>query len=162
MAKQTDNASTFRIVSGLAAVSLIAAAAFVYLQAGSASVSNGSELAALSQAIPAQAARALDGEEGAFDRLDASVKKVASLRRSGAPGRSSDWQQLESQASAVLSKRSAVEAVTTAATTMETDAEAILEGSNELLDRSGATAIIQEFQQRADRVRRAVTTRQTG
>ena len=155
MAKQTDNASTFRIVSGLAAVSLIAAAAFVYLQAGSASVSNGSELAALSQAIPAQAARALDGEEGAFDRLDASVKRVASLRRSGAPGRSSDWQQLESQASAVLTKRSAVEAVTTAATTMETDAEAILEGSNELLDRSGATAIIQEFQQRADRVRRA-------
>ena len=33
------------------------------------------------------------------------------------------------------------------------DAVAILEGSNELLDRAGSTAIIQEFQQRAARIR---------
>ena len=155
MAKKTDNASTFKIVSGLTAFLLIAAAALFYLQAGSGSDSNGSELAALSQAIPAQAASALDGEDGAFDRLDASIKRVASLRRSGAPGRSSDWQQLESQASAVLAKRSAVEAVNTAAGALNAAASAVLEGSNELLDRSGATATMQEFQQRADRIRRA-------
>ena len=155
MAKKTDNASTFKIVSGLTAFLLIAAAALFYLQAGSGSDSNGSELAALSQAIPAQAASALDGEDGAFDKLDASIKRVASLRRSGAPGRSSDWQQLESQASAVLAKRSAVEAVNTAAGALNAAASAVLEGSNELLDRSGATATIQEFQQRADRIRRA-------
>jgi len=84
------------------------------------------------------------------------------LRRGGAPGRSSDWQQLESQASAVLAKRTAVEAVHTAATTLGTDASAVLEGSNELLDRSGATATIQEFQQRADRIRRAAATLPAG
>ncbi len=155
MANQTDNASTFKIIAGLTAFLLIAAGAVVYLQATGGSDSNGPELAALSQAIPSQAASAIDGEDGAFDQLDASIKKVASLRRSGAPGRSSDWQQLESQASAVLAKRPAVEAVHAAAVALDTDASAVLDGSNELLDRSGATATIQEFQQRAARIRRA-------
>jgi len=155
MAKQTDNASTFKIVAGLTAFLLIAAAALVYLQTSSGSDSNGPVLAALSQAIPSQATGALDGEAGAFDKLDASIKRVASLRRGGAPGRSSDWQQLESQASAVLAKRPAAEAVHGAAVQLDADATAVLDGSNELLDRSGATATIQEFQQRADRIRRA-------
>ena len=157
MATQTDNASTFKIVAGLAAFLLIAAAAIIYLQAGSGGSSSKPELAALSQAIPSQAARAIRGEDGAFDQLDASIKKVASLRRSGAPGRSSDWQQLESQASAVLAKRAEVEAVHAAAGQLGVDASAVLDGSNELLDRSGATAIIQEFQQRADRIRQAAS-----
>ncbi len=157
MATQTDNASTFKIVAGLAALLLIAAAALIYLQAGSGGSSSEPELAALSQAIPSQAARAIDGEDGAFDQLDASIKKVASLRRSGAPGQSSDWQQLESQASAILAKRAEVEAVHAAAGQLGVDASAVLDGSNELLDRSGATAIIQEFQQRADRIRQAAS-----
>ena len=79
MAKQTDNASTFKTVAGLTAFLLIAAAALVYLQTSSGSDSNGPVLAALSQAIPSQAAGALDGEAGAFDKLDASIKRVASL-----------------------------------------------------------------------------------
>ena len=155
MATKTDNASTFKIVAGLIALFLIAAAALIYLQAGSGGSSSEPELAALSQAIPSQAERALDGEDGAFDRLDASVRKVASLRRGGAPGRSADWQQLESQASAILAKRAETEAVHTAANQLATDASAVLDGSNELLDRSGATAIIQEFQQRADQIQQA-------
>ena len=162
MATKTDNASTFKIVAGLIAVLLIAAAGLVYLQSESVGSSSGPELAALSQAIPSQAARALDGEDGAFDQLDASIKKVASLRRGGAPGRSADWQQLESQASAILAKRSDVDAVHTAAKQLLTDATAVLGGSNELLDRSGATAIIQEFQQRADQIRQAAATLPNG
>ena len=162
MATKTDNASTFKIVAGLIAVLLIAAAGLVYLQSESGGSSSGPELAALSQAIPSQAARALNGEDGAFDQLDASIKKVASLRRGGAPGRSADWQQLESQASAILAKRSDVDAVHTAAKQLLTDATAVLGGSNELLDRSGATAIIQEFQQRADQIRQAAATLPNG
>ena len=158
MATKTDNASTFKIVVGLAVFLLVVAAGLVYLQASSGSSSNASELAALSQAIPSQVADALDGDDGAFDRLDSSIKKVASLRRSGAPGRSSDWQQLESQASAVLAKRTEVEVVHTAARQLAEDASALLDGSNTLLDRSGATAILQEFQQRADRIRQAAGT----
>ncbi len=162
MANKTDNASTFKLVAGLAALLLLVAGALVYLQATDGGDSSASELAALSQAIPSQAARALNGEAGAFDQLDASIRKVASLRRGVSLGRSADWQQLESQASAILAKRADVEAVNAAATQAATDATAILEGSNGLLDRSGATAIMQEFQQRADRIRQTTTALPAG
>jgi len=161
MATKTDNASTFKIVAGLISFLLVVAAALVYFQGGN-SGSSSAELAALSQAIPSQAARALGGEDGAFEQLDASVRKVASLRRGGAPGRSADWQQLESQASAILSKRAEVEALHGAAAQLGSGAQALLDGSNNLLDLSGATAVIQEFQQRADRVRQAAGTIPSG
>ena len=161
MANTTSNASNFKIVAGVIAVLLLGAAGLVLLQSQGDGGSS-TELAALSQAIPSQADGALRGNAGAFDALDASVKKVASLRRGGAPGRSADWQQLESQASAILAKRAEVEAVTSAAQQMATDAAAVVGGADALLDRSGATAIIQEFQQRADRIRQAAASLPVG
>lgn len=152
MASKTDNASIFRAVAGFTAFLLVAAAALIYLQSGGGSPA-AAKLAALSQAIPAQAARALDGAAGAFDELNNSVKSVASLRRSGAPGRSSDWQQLEARAAAILTKREAVETVLAAASRMGTDASSLVALANELLDRSSSTAAMQEFQQRANRIR---------
>ncbi|MGI9248163.1 MAG: methyl-accepting chemotaxis protein [Woeseiaceae bacterium] len=152
MANKTDNSSAFKIVAGLIALSLIVAAVLVYLQPDGQD-SSATELAALSQAIPMQAKRALDGDGSAFGQLDGSIKKVASLRRSGAPGRSSDWQQLESRAAAILARRSEVEAVHDAANQIGVDASTVLELSNELLDRAGSTAVMQEFQQRVDRIR---------
>ena len=56
-------------------------------------------LAALSQALPGQAARAIEGDTAAFAELDSSVRRISALRGGGAPGRSADWQQLEAQAS---------------------------------------------------------------
>lgn len=162
MANKTDNASTFKIVTGLAVFLLLAAAVLIFLQATDGGDSSAPELAALSQAIPSQAARALDGESGAFDQLDASIRKVASLRRGVLLGRSADWQQLESQASAILAKRGEVEAVNSAAAQVGSDAASILEASNDLLDRSGATAIMQEFQQRTDRVRQLASALPSG
>ena len=156
MATNTDNASTFKLVTGVAGVLLLVAAALVFLQSGSGGGS-GSELAALSQAVPSQARRALNGEEGAFGQLDASIRKVSSLRR-GAPGRASDWQQFETQAAAILAKRPQLERIYAAARELGTGAQAILEGSNALLDSSGATATLQEFQQRTDRVRQAAAS----
>ena len=157
MASTTSNASTFKIVAGVIAALLLGAAGMVFLQSQGGGGSS-TELAALSQAMPSQADGALRGDAGAFDALDASVKKVASLRRGGAPGRSADWQELESQASAILSKRADVEAVTSAGQQMAADAAAVVAGADALLDRSGATAIIQEFQQRADRIRQAASS----
>jgi twitching motility protein PilJ len=161
MAIKTDNASTFRTVAAVIAFLLIVAAAMTYLQSGAEDTS-APELAALSQAIPVQAARAVAGEQGAFDRLDGSVQRVASLRRDGAPGQSADWQKLEAHATAILSKRGDIESARNAAGAIAASAAAILEQSNELLDRSGATAIIQEFQQRADRIRQAATILPSG
>lgn len=152
MGSNIDNTSTFRAIAGFAIFLLISAAALVYLQSGGGSPT-APKLAALSQAIPTQAQRALGGDDAAFDELDQSIKTVATLRRSGAPGRSSDWQQLESGAAAILAKRSEVGVTLAAASRMSTDASVLVELANELLDRSSATSAMQEFQQRADRIR---------
>jgi len=160
MAITTDNSSAFRTFSAVTALCLVVAAALVYLQAGGGG-SSSAKIAALSQAIPDQAARAIQGDAAAFEQLDSSVKQVASLR-DGAPGRSSDWQQLELRGSEILARRGEVDAVQTVAKQIGVDASAVLELSNELLDRSGSTAIIQEFQQRADRVRLTAATLPNG
>ena len=154
MASNTDNSSTFRTIAIIAVLLLIGAAALVYLQSGGGNPS-APQLAALSQAIPTQASRAIGGNTDAFGELDASIKLVADLRRTGAPGRSSDWQQLESRAGAIVAKRSEVEAVWAAANRIGTDASALVALANELMDRSSATAAIMEFQQRANRIREA-------
>jgi twitching motility protein PilJ len=151
----TDNASKFKIVTGVIAVLLILAAAFVFLRGGGAGGSTAAELAALSQALPRQSAAALNGEAGAFERLEAGAGRIADLRSSGAPGDAADWSQLESGAARILGQREPVLALTTAARRMASDPRVLLEGSNALLDRSGSTATLQEFQQRADRVRQA-------
>jgi twitching motility protein PilJ len=153
MASNIDNSVTFKALAAAAALLLACAAVLVFFQAGGASPS-APKLAALSQLIPSQAESAMRGASGAFDALDRSVKDVASLRRNGdAPGRAADWQKLESQAAAILAKRKEVETLTAAATRLQIDAASMVELSDELLNLSGATAIMQEFQQRANRVR---------
>jgi len=154
MANKADTTSIFRIVAITTAVLLVVAAALTYLQGAGVSP-QAAELAALSQAIPTQANAALNGEDGGFDNLGASLRQLAQQRRSAGPavpGAASDWQQLESRAAAILARRDDVEALNRAATSVTSSVAAILELSNELLDRSGATAIIQEFQQRASRI----------
>jgi len=157
MANNTDTSTIFRIIAVLAAVLLLATGALTYLQS-SGSNPQAAELAALSQAIPTQAGAALAGADGGFAKLDASVERLAQLRRGAGPGiqgSQAEWQQLESQAAAILAKRSDVETLSEAGTAIAGITDTILGLSNELLDRSGATAIIQEFQQRAARMGRA-------
>lgn len=151
MATKTDNSSAFTAVAVLILICLGAAAALVYLQAGGGNAS-ATQAAALSQAIPSHAASAIAGEEGAFEKLDRSVKTLTALPKNGIPGRSADWRQLQSSAAAILDRRAEIEAILEAADNVGVYAAAILEKSNELLERSGSTAIIQDFQLRADRV----------
>jgi twitching motility protein PilJ len=157
MAKKTENASTFNLIAALAALCLIIAAVFSYLQGRGANPA-AEELAALSQALPAQAARALNGQSGAFDALSASASKVAALSSGGVSGRASEWRQLQSSATTVLDARESIEAVSRARDAIRTDSSSILQMSNELLERSGSTAIIQEFQQRANRLGQTADT----
>lgn len=152
MASNIDNTSTFRAIALFALFLLIGAAGLIYLQSGGGSPV-APRLAALSQAIPMQAGRALGGDSAAFTELDESLEALKALRQSGAPGRSSDWQQLETRGALILAKRSEVDATLAAASRMETDATALVQLANELLDRSSSTAAMQEFQQRADRIR---------
>ena len=157
MANKTDTSSIFRIVAVVTVISLLAAAVLTYLQ-GDGGNGQAAELAALSQSIPSQAGRAITGEEGEFDNLDASLKRLAQLRRSASrsiAGSSSEWQRLESRAAAIVAKRDDVETLANAGRVIEATSANMLELSNELLDRSGSTAVIQGFQQRLARIGRA-------
>jgi len=153
MAKKTDTTTLFRIVALLVAVALLAAAGLVYLQP-SGGAAGSAELAALSQAIPVRTANALAGREGAFDALERDLGRMAELRRaSDAPGNAADWQQLESRASAILGRRAAIEA----ASGIRRTGNDIVQLSEEVLTRSGSTAVIQEMQQRASDIASAAS-----
>ena len=145
MAKKTDTTTLFRTVALLVAVTWLAAAGLVYMQP-SGSAAGSAEHAALSQAIPVRTANALAGRDGAFDALERDLGRMAELRRgSAAPGNAGDWQQLESRASAILNRRAAIEA----AGGIRRTGNEIVRLSEELLTRSGSTAVVQEMQQRA-------------
>ena len=155
MANKKIVSTQFRIITLVTTVSLLLAAALVYLQ-GIGGSSSAAELAALSQAVPGYAKNALQGESGAYDVFAASVTRVAELRRAAgpaAPGSSDQWQSLMSRTSIILDKRDVVEALHSAAAGAAERADSIVQMSDGLLDRAGSTAIMQEFQQRADNVR---------
>jgi twitching motility protein PilJ len=145
MAKKTDTSNLFRIVALFLALTLLAAAGVLYLQPSGGGAAS-AELAALSQAIPVRTANALAGRGGAFDLLERDLGRMAELRRTArAPGNATDWQRLESRASAILGRRAAIEA----AGDMRRTAGDIVKMSDELLARSGSTSVMQEAQQRA-------------
>ena len=158
MARDTNIANLFRSVAAATALLLIAAAALIWMQ-GSGSPSGTAELAGLSQAIPAQADAAIHGADGAFAKLDTSVKRLSGLRAdagAAVPGSSAQWQRLESGAATVLGKRADVEVLAEAGGKIAAEAKAILGLSDALLDRAGSSAVMQEFQRRADRIRSSV------
>ena len=142
MANKKSVSTQFRIVALVTTVSLLMAAALVYLQ-GIGGSSSAAELAALSQAVPGYAKSALQGESGAYDVFAASVTRVAELRRAAgpaAPGSSDQWQSLMSRASIILDKRDVVEALHSAAAGAAERADSIVQMSDGLLDRAGSTA----------------------
>jgi len=154
MANKLDVSSTFRTIAIAAAFLMLVATALIYLRGGGGETAT-AEIAALSQAIPAQSRAALDGEPGGFDRLDSGLRRLAQLRRGAGqslPGSSSEWQQLESRSTAVLAKRAAVETLNEAGAIIGASVAPVLLLSNELLDRAGSVGIVQEFQQRAARI----------
>ncbi|NCF50218.1 chemotaxis protein [Gammaproteobacteria bacterium] len=154
MVKRKEIAPTFRIIVIAAAVLLLAAAVFTYLQGGRDS-SAAVELAALSQAMPAQAGAALAGDAEGFDQVDRMLKRIVTLRGEGepaVPGAPDAWRALETSAAAILEKRAEVEALAGVAVDVEASVAALLELSDALFDRSGSTGVIQEFQQRAARI----------
>ena len=163
MANKTDNSSAFRLITGLTVLLLVAAAALVFLrpsQGGDGGDSSQSALAAASQGIPLIALAAVEGEAGAFDRLQGAADQLRALR-AGAPGfagAAADWDNLQQRADAVLARRAAVEAVTGARAYVDANVPTLLNGADELLAASGSTAIIQAFQQRAARLDGALGT----
>lgn len=149
----------FSILAILMAVLLIGVAGVIYLQ--SAGDGADAEIAALSQSLPRHAANAAAGVAPGFDQLDDDVQRLAQLMSvagSGLPGRNAHWQALNRSASAVLAKRQDAEGLIAAVAFIEEHIPLMLTASNELLDASGSTAAIREFQGRATRLQRSLVT----
>ena len=153
MASNSDQTSTFTAIAASMAVSLLAAAGLIYLQSGSEASGSGANpaLAAVSQALPLHAQSALRGDAGAFDALQTNADRLGQLRRSASslPGGDQAWDRLATNASAVIDRRQDVDIVTGAATTVAARMPELLDAADGLMQVSGATAQIQEFQQRA-------------
>jgi twitching motility protein PilJ len=88
---------------------------------------------------------ALRGESGGFESLQSDLNNLASIR-GGASGAA--WDELERHARAILERQSDVESVTGAARQVNDLMPQLLNASDTLMDQSGATAVIQEFQRR--------------
>jgi twitching motility protein PilJ len=155
MAKKTRN--TFSLLVLLIAVSLLGAAALVYLQPGSGSGGgNNAALAALSQAIPGHAARAANGAPRAFDQLDNDIKRLDRLTAGAGrslPGSSAQWQALRQSTAAVLAQRNALDSISNAVAYANEHIPLLQSNADALLGQTGATAAVQEFQRRAETLR---------
>jgi twitching motility protein PilJ len=162
MTNKSNTSSMFRIVAVIAVLLLLAAAGLSFFN-NQRDNPGLAELAALSQALPARAHAALDGSDDAFGKLETTARRISQLRDGGvAPGSRADWQTLEAAAAAVVAAREPVTVVSGAAGTIAERASRLVAASNMLLDRSGAVAEIQEFQQRAARMGRAAPTLTSG
>ena len=162
MARKTNKSSAFTILASLLAVSLLAAAGVAYLLSTGSGGDGGPApaLAAISQAMPLHASSAVHGDAAGFERLQEDVQRLSGLRRSGSslglPGGADPWGELDQHAAAILAKRVDVKAITDAAAGVDQHMPRLLAASDELLNRSGSTAIIQEFQRRGAAVQTAV------
>jgi twitching motility protein PilJ len=162
MARQTDRSSAFTIIAALLALALLASAGVTYFESDGnvAGDGNGAAFAAISQAIPLHATSAVSGSADGFVRLESDLQALAGLRRStgslALPGGAAPWDDLANHANAILENRANIDAINAAAAAVSQQMPVIITASDELLDRSGATAIIQEFQRRAAAVQLAV------
>ncbi len=154
MARNTDKSSAFTVLALLLGLSLLATVGILYLQLTSngSSDGTGAALAAMSQSIPLHAVAAVSGDADAFLKLQEDRQRLANLRRDasslGMPGGSAVWNDLDRHAQAILAKRAAVESIVSASAFVNQHMPAMLRASDELLDQSGATAMVQEFQNR--------------
>jgi twitching motility protein PilJ len=154
MPQMTDKSSTFTIVAAALAVSLLVAAGLLYLQSQNSAAGDGNApgLAAVSQAIPLHVSHALAGDPEGFNRLEADVNRLAALRSGssslGLPGGAAAWDNLARDAGAVLNRRADIESITSASRLVDERMPQMLNATDALLDQSGATAALQEFQRR--------------
>ena len=160
MAKNSDNTSAFSLLALAMAVLLLVVAVILYFQSdtGADGESPTHELAALSQAVPLHAANAVAGDERAFGRLESALSRLNELKAgvSELPGDPPQWTNLEQHARAILANRNDIEQILEATNYVDEHMPQMLQASEALLDVTGATAIVQEFQARAQNLHQSL------
>jgi len=149
-----DKSSAFKVLAILLAATILAAAALLYLRSNDAADGDARlpAIAVISQSIPLHAREAAAGNASAFDRLGADIDRLVELRAEipslATPGDADTWDSLTENATAVRDRRADVVAVMTASSIVDEQMPRIMSASEALVDLSGATAAIQEFQRR--------------
>ncbi|MDH3441831.1 MAG: methyl-accepting chemotaxis protein, partial [Gammaproteobacteria bacterium] len=152
MSSNPDKSAAFTVLAAALAVSLLAAAGILYLNSmsgGGAANGSSAALAAISQSIPRHAVLALNGDEDAFNRLQSDVDRLDQLGTGAAPGGRDSWDGLMQSAASVLGERESVETITGAARLASERIPLLLDAADEVMNQSGSTGEIQEFQRRA-------------
>jgi len=162
MARNTDKSPAFTVLVSLLGLSLLATIGILYKQSTSSGSSDGAgaALGAVSQAILLHAVAATSGDEDGFLSLQEDLQRLANLRRVssslGMPGGTEAWDELQRHAQAILAKRDAIESIASAAAFVDQHMPLMLAASDALLNQSGATATIQEFQNRGAAVQNSL------
>ena len=155
MANRSKISSLFRVIAMLTVLALVSAGALIFLQATTRGVDPSVELAALSQAVAVEVEQALRSEPGSFERLERDLARMRELRANApAIGVSGNWGILDTAASTMLAARPDIEQFNDAARAAASSAGEVLALSDPLLELSGSTAAIQDFQLRVSRLAR--------
>jgi twitching motility protein PilJ len=160
--KNTDQTSAFTLLAALAAISLLAALVILYLQSDRESGPDASFIgfAALSQSIPLHAANAVAGNAEEFARLEKDLARLSELRQSvpdaDLPGGAGAWTDIEQEANTLLANRDDLGTIAAAASYVTEHTPELVASAEALLELSGATAAIQQFQQRAGELRQGM------
>ncbi len=158
MARKTDKSPVILILAVLLGLCVLATGGLLYLKSDDSTAPDRARasLAAISQAIPLHAMAAAGGDLDGFPRLEDDVRRLDAVRRNyplpAIPGGAGAWDELTHHAEAIVAKRGAVEAVVSASTFVNERMPRMIALSDDLLDVSGSTAAIQEFQKRGAEV----------
>ncbi len=159
MADNRDKKSVFTPLAVLTVLLLGATAVVAWLQQNETSAADPAA-AVLSQSIALHANRVQAGDTGAVSALAEELAQLERLqqRTDTLPGSRANWQALAEGGAGVVAGAAALESVERAAGEIEEATPALLAAAADLLSVSGATAAIQQLEERAMRLATAAAT----
>jgi twitching motility protein PilJ len=163
--KKGNSSPAFGVLAMLTAIALIAAGGVLYLQYDRGTDPSAAELAALSQSIPRHAVNAVAGDGDASARLERDLARLTRLVQTPAaelPGGAAAWADIERHGTAILANRQNVGTLRTAAAYVDEQMPTLLAASDALLEAPGATAAIQQFQQRGGELQQGLNALAAG
>jgi twitching motility protein PilJ len=161
MVKNTDRTPAFTILALLAALLLAVAAGVLWWQWGGDEdkPALGAEAVGVAYTVVSNATLSMAGDsENRYERLESSLERLDALTasRDDLPGDPRAWTSVEENARAMLSAREDTEALRSASAAAAARIGDLLAASDALLEVSGATDVVQEFQRRAFNLKSAL------
>lgn len=148
MADNTASSKSFPLLAFALPLSLVLAAALIYLQTRAVTgAAPGADAAALAQHIALAARRAVAGEPEGYAALGTALERLAELGRDGALSPAAGlWNRLEADAASVLDTGDSLTRLRNASEAVAEEVPAVVGEAGELLESTGAVDLVQRFQ----------------